>query len=103
MRWLSYRTGRRTADVVCSYSVACALHCGPRSGCRTVERTVHLLEGATLGFRAEYPKADHAKDEPRCEIDESRAEHVEVGRRRLDDVAGPHDQRQARRSQDFAA
>src|SRR6516162_1348369 len=69
------------------------------SGGRPVERAVHLLEGAALGFGAEHPEADHAENVPGCEIDERRAEHDEVRRCRLDDVARPHDHRQAGRPQ----
>src|SRR5580704_15777471 len=70
-------TGCRTGDAA-SGSVARGLRQRSRSGGRPVERAVHLLERAALGFGTECPEADHAEDEPRCEIDKSRAKHDEV-------------------------
>src|SRR6516162_3425586 len=48
-------------------SVAGALRHRSRSGGRLVERAVHLLERAALGFGAERPEADHAENIPGCE------------------------------------
>jgi hypothetical protein len=78
------------------------LHHRSRNGGWPVERVVHLLKGAALGFGAECPEADDAEDIPGGEIEEGGAEHDEIGRRRLDGVAGSHDQGQARRPQDLA-
>src|SRR5437899_11589279 len=84
-------------------SIAGGLPHRSRSGYRPVVRVVHLLEGAALGFGAEHPEADDAENVPAGEIDEGRAEHDEVWRCRLDDVAGAHDHRQTGRPQDLAA
>ena len=54
-------TGRRTADAALLPSIAGGLyHRSPSAG-RPVERAVHLLERAALGFGAEHPEADHAE------------------------------------------
>src|SRR5271156_3721601 len=85
--------GCRTGDAA-SGSVAGSLRHRSRSGGRPVERAVHLLEGAALGFGTECQEVDHTENVPGGEVDEGRAEHDEVWHRRLDDVAGSHDQRQ---------
>src|SRR6516165_7505190 len=70
------------------------LHCwcshGDRRG-RNRECLVDLVEGAAFGFVAEHPEANQPEDVPRGEIYEGGAEHGEIGRRRLDDVARTHD------------
>lgn len=50
------------------------------------------LKGAAFGFVTEHPEADQPKGVPGGEIYEGGTEHDEIGRRRLDDVGGAHDQ-----------
>src|SRR5260221_5357800 len=85
------------------------LHSGrPRAGGGSHRRPglmpgVYLIEGAARGLEPEHPEANEAEDVPRGEIDEGRAEHREVRRRRLDEVAGAHDYRQPERPDELAA
>src|SRR3974377_1686075 len=64
-----------------------------RTGDRQCEGIVNLLERAAPGLIAEDPETDQAEDIPRGEIDEDRAEHDEVGRRRLYATTGAQQQR----------
>src|SRR5260370_29293003 len=66
-----------------------------RGNCRRrrVVRAVDLIEGAAPGLEPERPEPDHAEYIPRGEVAQRRAEHHEVGRGGLDQIAPAHDQR----------
>src|ERR1700756_5338476 len=83
-------------------SVTGGLHHRLHRSRRPVERAVDLIKGEALGFGTEYPEADQADHTPRSKIKKSRAQHGEVWRGRLDDIACPHDQRQAERADELA-
>src|SRR5260221_14272295 len=64
---------------------------------------VDLIESAALGLEAERPEPDHADDVPHGEVAQCRAEHYEVGRGGLDQIARAHDQRESQRADELAA
>src|SRR5258708_7179816 len=70
---------------------------------RRVVRAVDLLKGAALGLEPEHPEPDHAEDIPRGEVAQRRAEHDEVRRGGLDQIARAPDQRQPQPAEELAA
>jgi hypothetical protein len=62
---------------------------------------VDLIEGGP-GLEPERPEPDHTEDLPRGEVAQRRAEHHEVGRGGLDQIARAYDQRQPERADEAA-
>src|SRR5262245_15374139 len=88
----------------------------PRNACRSWVKSspadssrrwrvcaVNLIEGAALGLEPECPEPDHAEDIPRSKVGQRRAEHDEIRRGGLDQIARAHDQRQPERADELPA